>query len=87
MKRFLIPFLLAAVLPGPPARAADRAIVANEQEIAALVQLIDEALKSKGVTVAQNATAQTSAVNVSALSALGESLLLIFASNSRTDGP
>lgn len=35
--------------------AADRAIVANEQELQALAQLIDEALKAKGVAVAQNA--------------------------------
>lgn len=36
-------------------RAADRAIVANEQEVNALIQLIDEAVKSKGLAVAQAA--------------------------------
>lgn len=37
------------------AKAADRAILASEQEVAALVGLIDDALKAKGVSVAQNA--------------------------------
>lgn len=45
---------LAMLLPSP-GKAADRAILASEQEVAALIQLIDEALKAKGVTVAQNA--------------------------------
>lgn len=40
---------------GVSSKAADRAIVANEQEVNALIQLIDEALKAKGISVAQNA--------------------------------
>lgn len=38
-----------------PVALADKAIVATNQEIAVLVQLIDEALKAKGLTVAHNA--------------------------------
>lgn len=53
MKRFIAIYALLFALP---ANAADRAIMANEQEIAALVQLIDEALKSKGVSVVQNSS-------------------------------
>lgn len=44
-----------AVMLSLPAFAADRAILASEQEVNALVQLIDDALKAKGVAVAQNA--------------------------------
>lgn len=37
------------------AKAADRVVIVNDREAAALVQLIDEALKSKGTAVVQNA--------------------------------
>lgn len=53
MKRLITVFLL---LFSVPANAVERAIMANDQEIAALVQIIDEALKAKGVAVAQNST-------------------------------
>lgn len=45
-----------SLLLASPVAAAERAIVANDQEITALIQLIDEALKAKGVAVTQNAT-------------------------------
>lgn len=50
MKKILILFLLAS-----PAAWADKAIVATDQEITALIQLIDEAVKAKGLSVAPNA--------------------------------
>lgn len=53
MKAVVIAFCL--IIAAAPTFAADRAIVSNDQETAALVQLIDEALKAKGVAVAQNA--------------------------------
>lgn len=46
---------LIGMLFSAPAWGADRAIVASEQEVTALVQLIDDALKARGVAVAQNA--------------------------------
>lgn len=48
-------YLLLVFFVSAPAIAADRAIVLNDNEAAALVQLIDEALKSKGAALAQNA--------------------------------
>jgi len=45
-----------SLLLASPVAAAERAIVANDQEINALIQLIDEALKAKGVALIQNAT-------------------------------
>lgn len=47
--------IAALLLATASARSADRAIVANEQEVTALIQLIDEAVKSKGLSVAQAA--------------------------------
>lgn len=52
MKSLLLTaFLLAAV----PAHAADYMITLNDNEKQALLGLLDEAVKAKGLTIAQNA--------------------------------